>query len=99
MRLRIDITGQVRCLYGEAIALGELGVLTIRRASHVEPDAAGRWWADLAPLEGPRLGPFVCRSEALQAEHAWIDAYLFERPPPSTPATVDAHNRPGPEQS
>ena len=99
MTLLVDARGRVLCLYAEAIDLHTLGVLAIRRASHVEPDAAGRWWADLAPLEGPRLGPFVCRSEALQAEHAWIDAYLFERPPPSTPATVDAHNRPGPEQS
>jgi hypothetical protein len=86
MHLRIDGTGQVRCLYGEAIALGELGVLTILRASQVEPDAAGRWWADLAPLGGPRLGPFARRSEALQAEDAWIEAYLFERPPPEHPS-------------
>ena len=39
-----------------------------RRASHVEPDADGRWWADLSPVAGPRLGPFEVRSAALDAE-------------------------------
>jgi hypothetical protein len=98
MHLWIDGTGEVRCLYAEAIDLGALGVLTIRRASHVEPGAVGRWWADLAPLAGPRLGPFARRSEALRAEADWIDVHLFERPLSGTQLTVDTHGRPGPEQ-
>ena len=56
MLLRVDCRGNVHGLYGEAIDLAELGSLSIRRASWVEPDAAGRWWADLAPAGGPRLG-------------------------------------------
>jgi hypothetical protein len=99
MHLLVDVRGRVRCLYAEAIDLSTLGELAIRRASHVEPDRRGRWWADLAPLGGPRLGPFLHRSEALRAEAAWIDAYLFERPPPGAPSTADADDRPGPEQS
>ena len=51
------------------------GDLAIRRASHVEPDAAGRWWADLAPVGGPRLGPFDRRSEALAAELRWLERH------------------------
>ena len=47
MLLVIDRTGTVQGLYGEAIDLAALGVLSIRRASHVEPDEQGRWWADL----------------------------------------------------
>jgi hypothetical protein len=64
------------CLYGEAIDLESLGPLSIRRASHVEPDPAGRWWADLGPSGGPRLGPYRRRSEALRAEEAWLDERL-----------------------
>jgi hypothetical protein len=42
------------------------------RASHVEPDGTGQWWADLSPIKGPKLGPFTLRAEALQAEVDWI---------------------------
>lgn len=74
MQLVIQQDGSVRCLYGEAIPLGELGGLTIQRASHVEPDACSQWFADLSPVQGPRLGPFMTRSEALAAEEAWLVA-------------------------
>jgi len=59
-------------VYSEMIDLAELGKLTIKRASHVEPDASGGWWADMAPVHGPKLGPFMVRSEALGAEAEWI---------------------------
>ena len=68
MQLVIDRRGVTRCLYDEAIDLRVLGVMTIRRASHVEPDPFGAWWADLLPVDGPRLGPFNQRSAALDAE-------------------------------
>lgn len=77
MELFIDPTGCMRCLYGETIRLGELGPLTIRRASHVEPDETGRWWADLSPSNGPRLGPFETRSAALLAEEAWLITHVL----------------------
>ncbi len=80
MRLRIDARGQVVCVYGEAIDLAVLGEPTIRRASHVEPDETGQWWADLRPVDGPRLGPYPRRSEALEAEADWLDAFLFPGP-------------------
>jgi hypothetical protein len=72
MQILIEPGGNVRCLYGEAIELATLGALQIRRASHVEPATDGQWLADLSPLSGPVLGPFVCRSQALAAEEAWI---------------------------
>ena len=65
MRLRIASQGSIRCLYSEAIDLRALGVLSIGRASRVEADEAGHWWADLAPVQGPRLGPYRLRSQAL----------------------------------
>jgi hypothetical protein len=73
MDLVIDARGTVRGVYGEAIDLARIGQVRIARASHVEPDDGGRWWADLALVGGPRLGPFGQRSEALAAEVRWLD--------------------------
>jgi hypothetical protein len=73
MDLLIDSKGIIQCVYSEAIPLAELGTALIRRASHVEPDAQGRWWADLSPVAGPTLGPFAARSHALAAEQHWLE--------------------------
>jgi hypothetical protein len=70
--------GELRALYTEALPLALLGRLAIRRASHVEPDEHGRWWADLAPVGGPKLGPFDARSEALAAESTWLGDRLAD---------------------
>jgi hypothetical protein len=72
MDLFIVPGGRVRALYDEAIDLATLGRPRIVRASHVEPDERGRWQADLSPVGGPLLGPFVTRSAALDAEAAWL---------------------------
>lgn len=74
MTIVITADGTARCLYGEAIDLAEIGQPAISRASHVEPDAAGRWHADLSPVAGPTLGPFPNRSAALAAEAAWLES-------------------------
>ena len=66
MKVRIDPRGTVRALYSEALD---------HRASTVEPDAAGCWWADLGPSGGPVLGPFGRRSEALAAEVRWLECH------------------------
>lgn len=88
MVLLIDRQGQVHCLYCELVDLTALGLLTIRRASHVEPDPIGNWWADLAPLQGPKLGPFVRRSEALTAEQRWIELHALRAANPDRPSTT-----------
>lgn len=80
MQLVIDQGGQVRCVYSEAIDLNALGPLTIRRGSYVEPDDQGRWWADLAPVGGPRIGPHPRRSEALEAERTWLETHWLSKP-------------------
>jgi hypothetical protein len=72
MELLITTGGDVQCLYDEAVDLAALGETTITRASHVEPDEAGQWWADCSPLLGPKLGPFARRSDALSAEAHWL---------------------------
>jgi hypothetical protein len=82
MQLVVSPQGLVRAVYDEAIDLASLGRLSIRRASHVEPDAEGRWFAELAPVSGPRLGPFALRSQALAAEAAWLATHWLVIPGP-----------------
>jgi len=51
------------------------GISTVTRVSHVEPfhvDGRHGWTADMTPVNGPVLGPFVTRAEALDAEHVWL---------------------------
>jgi hypothetical protein len=72
MELVVDAGGSVRCIYDEVLDLREIGTLKISRASHVEPDTEGFWWADMGPVDGPALGPFRSRSEALGAEREWL---------------------------
>jgi hypothetical protein len=79
--LVVDAKGSVHCLYAEVIDLGSLGSVSIRRASHVEPDEQGQWWADLSPMQGPKLGPFRCRSAALDAERDWLETFLIGQTP------------------
>ena len=73
MDLVVAPDGSVKAIYDEALDLATLGRLSIRRASHVEPTPEGRWHADLRPVSGPVLGPYDFRSEALKAEHAWLE--------------------------
>jgi hypothetical protein len=72
MELVVGADGVARCIYDEALDLREIGTLKITRASHVEPDRDGFWWADMGPSGGPVLGPFRSRTEALGAEREWL---------------------------
>jgi hypothetical protein len=72
MELVVAADGVARCIYDEALDLREIGKLQITRASHVEPDRDGFWWADMGPSGGPVLGPYGSRSEALEAERGWL---------------------------
>jgi hypothetical protein len=72
MELVFGVDGVARCIYDEGIDLREIGTLKITRASHVEPDADGYWWADMGPVDGPVLGPYGSRTEALGAERGWL---------------------------
>ena len=87
MDLFVDSAGDVRCIYDEALDLREIGKLQITRASHVEPDRDGFWWADMGPVRGPVLGPFKNRTEALGAEREWLKGC----------AAIDVNTKPAPE--
>jgi len=78
MLMTIAPSGTIRLVYTEELDLPALGSLAITpHVSHVEPDENGQWWADLAPIQGPKLGPFAKRSEALAAEVAWIEEHVL----------------------
>ena len=67
--------GTIEFIYEDALrGLFALGRPTVRRASHVEPTAEGRWTADLGPSAGPLLGPFDTRAAAVAAERRWLEA-------------------------
>ena len=72
MQLHISTSGGIRCVYSEDVNLHQLGRLSIQRGSHVEPTADGQWTADLSPVNGPVLGPFTSRADALAAEQTWL---------------------------
>jgi hypothetical protein len=75
MELIVHADGALHCLYDETLDLSQLGHVSIRRASHVEPTNEGQWRADLSPVHGPILGPFALRSEALAAEVEWLQRH------------------------
>lgn len=77
MHVFVSPLGTVHTVYDETLDLRGLGPVSIRRASTVEPDDAGQWWADLSPVNGPKLGPFPLRSDALSAERTWLDAHWW----------------------
>ena len=75
MELVVGVDGVARCIYDEALDLREIGKLQINRASHVEPDRDGFWWADMGPVDGPVLWPYQSRTEALEVERGWLTNY------------------------
>jgi hypothetical protein len=79
MQLLIGPDGTISCIYDESIDLSTLGKLSISRGSHVEPTESGQWQADLSPVSGPLLGPFDTRSQALAAEHAWLEHHWLNK--------------------
>jgi len=73
--LVVEPSGNIRMVYDESIDLQQMGQVVIVRGSHVEPIPGGRWTADLSPVGGPLLGPFLFRSQAIKAEIAWLECH------------------------
>lgn len=48
------------------------GKTDIQRVSHVESPDGLKWAADMSPVDGPTLGPFDLRGDALNAERVWL---------------------------
>jgi hypothetical protein len=65
--------GTLTAIWDDGLApLASEGQATITRVSHVEPTEEGEWTADMSPINGPVLGPFPLRREALDAELVWL---------------------------
>lgn len=78
--IRISPGGGIEFIYHDALRpLLTAGEAHIRRASHVEPTPDGRWTADLTPMHGPILGPYLTRAEALTAETDWLIQHWLRR--------------------
>jgi len=71
---------QIRFIYSDDL-LNFLnhGQAKVKRASHVESSSNG-WIADLSPVLGPILGPFLRKSEALKAEVDWLNTHKIPQP-------------------
>lgn len=74
--------GQVEFLHDDDLiglrrAIG--GDVEMRRCSHVEPHGSS-WIVDLAPVGGPKIGPFLTRAQALEAEVGWLVAHNLPDP-------------------
>jgi hypothetical protein len=79
--IRITPTGTVQFMYHDALRpLLTAGEGHIRRASQVEPTPEGHWTADLSPVQGPILGPYLTRADALTAETEWLTQNWLRRP-------------------
>jgi len=78
MKLIVKPGGRIVGVYSEELEYSILGRPTLRRASHVEPNINGDWYADMSPINGPQLGPFPKRSSALDAELSWLNLMLNE---------------------
>ena len=79
MDINITVQGdRMEFIYNDdLVALLDEGESTVRRVSHVEPlcvKGKHGWTADMSPVNGPVLGPYDTRAEALDAEVAWLQS-------------------------
>ena len=78
MEVVVSVGGKVVTVYNELLDLSDLGPARVTRASHVEPDDRGNWFA--AIVDGPTLGPFERRSAAIDAEVQWLTEHRLLHP-------------------
>ena len=81
IRIKVTPSGAVSMIYNEAYDMSAHGPTKIRRASQVEPNADGKWEADMSLLgeehAGVILGPFDDRSDAITAEVDYINKHYL----------------------
>ena len=74
----LNDNGDLVYIYDDSLSfLQDLGKASVRRASHVEPTEDGKWTADMSPVNGPVLGPFPLRKDALESEVEFLKGVLF----------------------
>jgi hypothetical protein len=76
MNIVIRVDGGIEYVYHDTLQfLEEIGPATTRRVSDVEPSSG--WTADMGRVNGPLLGPFKTRTEALEKESQWLQKYYL----------------------
>lgn len=76
--LTITPGGDIRFIWTDQLQpLLDLGKPDVRRVSQVEPTEDGQWTTDLSRVDGPVLGPYPLRQEALSAEVDWLHDHGF----------------------
>ena len=83
MKITVEVDGRIKFIYDDSVAevMQEVGPLEVKRASHVEFDNSnGFWWADMSPVGGPKMGPFIGRNTALAMEREWLEERGIPRP-------------------
>lgn len=75
--------GTVKFLYYDELKpLLGIGDVDVKRASHVDPEKTAdglKWFADLAPVNGPKLGPFETRADAITGEIDWLTEHFLNK--------------------
>lgn len=75
-QIGVNSKGDLTFIYSDEISfLKALGTFSVKRASHVEPTEDGKWTASM--VDGPVLGPFDLRGDALSAEVEYLKGVLF----------------------
>lgn len=80
MKLLVSPEGVITAIYSDDLVplIKEAEKVNISRASHVEPDDKGQWWATMKPFgEEVLLGPFETHKEAITEEVNYLEERLF----------------------
>lgn len=74
--------GTLRYVYDDDVHkhLSKLGEVSIKRATHVEPDENGLWYADLSPVGGEKVTGFKTHQEAIDFELKWLNEHNIPLP-------------------
>ena len=87
--INIAKDGTLRFIYDETLSpLLTTGAANVQRASFLSEQENGEWMGNLAPVQGPTIGPFPTRALAIQAEREWIEKHWLPDPYPVLPCPL-----------
>jgi hypothetical protein len=69
--LTVECTGEVRCLYTEALNLSAIGSLKVVRASQIEFNNENQQW-EVRSMEGNLVYSDCSRTACLEWERKWL---------------------------
>lgn len=69
--------GCIKHIYNEDIDLSSIGEQQVKRASVVDPEDNGKWFADLSLSGGQKVTGFDKRSDALKYEINYLEENIL----------------------